>query len=140
MLDFLCEDGYIPTDLLLWFVDLLGLPEDKQREVITFALAMRSSRESRYCKSGVFLRCCVKFDFPLLEELSVCTYAQFKLLPVDVQQNYFRMIGLEEWADIRTNLIANYQRLCDSPLYLRAFQLVIDKLEHQIRRGASIYG
>ena len=30
-------------------------------------------------------RCCVKFDFPIMEELSVCTYAQLKKLPAEIQ-------------------------------------------------------
>jgi len=70
----------------------------------------------------------------------VWTYSQFKLLPVDVQQKYFRMIGLEEWADIKENLISSYRNVCDSPVYWTAFEMVANKLESQIRRGISIYG
>jgi hypothetical protein len=50
------------------------------------------------------------------------------------------MIGVEEWNEIKEDLIQNYKTTLDSELYFKAFMLIVDKLEYQIKKGASIYG
>lgn len=76
---------------------------------------------------------------PLFEELEVVTCARFKLLPSAVQQEYFRMIGIEEWKQIKASLKEKYERIANSDLYLKAFTTILEKLEQQINRGCSIY-
>jgi hypothetical protein len=66
-------------------------------------------------------RCCVKFDFPIMEELSLSTYAQLKLLPLETQQSYYRMIGLEEWLEIKEELLKKYHDTCETRVYYKAF-------------------
>ncbi len=85
-------------------------------------------------------RCCVKFDFPIMEELSVSTYSQFRLLPIEIQQKYYRMIGMDEWMEIKEILEDRYQQTCESPIYLKAFVMIANRLEGEIKKGTSIYG
>lgn len=96
--------------------------------------------DAKGIRNDCFYRFCLKFDMPLFDEVVVAAYARFKLLPPDVQQRYFRMIGVEEWTHIRQELLASYRAHCTSEIYLKAFTLILDKLEGQIKRGASIYG
>mgnify|MGYP000916718483 FL=1 len=148
MLAFLTEDALIPTHTFLWLLELLGLNEQKQRKVIEFALPQPESRKSsqegnlypKHVKVDVFYRCCVKFDLPIFEEMSISSHALFKQLPMEVQQNYFRMIGLTEWNTIKLNLINKFKHNCELPFYAQAYLNIADKLEREIRKGASIYG
>lgn len=94
----------------------------------------------RSIKNDAFYRFCLKFDLPLFEELAVAAYSRFKKLSEQLQQRYFRMIGVEEWAGIRKELTSSYLKGSHSQIYLKAFQLILDRLEGQIKRGASIYG
>jgi predicted metal-dependent TIM-barrel fold hydrolase len=72
--------------------------------------------------------------------LAVATYGRFKQLPEPLQERYFRMIGVEEWGAIREELTSSYCKGGHSQIYFKAFQMILDKLEGQIKRGASIYG
>ena len=91
--------------MFIWLIDLLGFSEDTQKDIINFVwpVSHRKSfrqnqveeKKDKNMKIDMFYRCCVKFDFPIMEELSVSTYSQLKLLPEEIKQNYYRMIGLE---------------------------------------------
>lgn len=63
-----------------------------------------------------------------------------KLLPEYIQQNYYRMIGLDEWNEIKSNLLDKYLHICESSVYFKAFTIITEKLERQIKKGVSIYG
>ncbi len=77
----------------------------------------------------MFYRCCVKFDFPIFEEMSVSSHSLFKQLPTEIQQNFFRMIGLAEWANIKQNLVQKFKVICDLPFYSEAYLNIAEKLE-----------
>ena len=122
LLDFISEDQTINCQVFIWLIDLLGFSEDDQKSIINFALPIvkrKSFRQNeleekkeRTMKTDMFYRCCVKFDFPIMEELSVSTYSQLKLLPEEIKQNYYRMIGLEQWIQIRKALTERHRSTC----------------------------
>lgn len=143
MLEFASTEGHLSGEFLVWLIDFLGFEEHRQNEMLGFLLQRGSSREvegGRGIKNDCFYRFCLKFDMPLFEELAVAAYARFKHLPEELQQRYFRMIGIEEWTGIKQDLVNSYRSSSPSDIYLKAFMLIVDKLEGQIKRGASIYG
>jgi hypothetical protein len=46
---------------------------------------------------------------------------------VELQQRYFRMIGVEEWTEIKRSLINSYRLVC-GPAHCAAFEMVANKL------------
>lgn len=63
--------------------------------MISFLFRKENISESgKSIKNDYFYRFCLKFDLPLFEELAVATYGRFKQLPEQLQQRYFRIIGI----------------------------------------------
>jgi hypothetical protein len=85
------------VQVFIWLLEMLDFTEEQQKNIIDFALpeTIKKRRDSKqrksqkdedeshekHVKSDMWYRCCVKFDFPIMEELSVTTYSQMKLLP-----------------------------------------------------------
>lgn len=127
MIEFLGFDEQQQTDFLSSFLTKKLYSRDStlsSQYLITPSEANYKSLE-KYVKNDHFYRLCVRFDMPLFEELEVVTCARFKLLPSAVQQEYFRMIGIEEWKQIKAFLKEKYEKIANSDLYYKAFTTIL---------------
>lgn len=109
---------------MLWLVDLIGFNDEEQKEILYFAFKKKKnskispktegSKENielfRICREDLFYRICVKFDLPIFEELVVSVHSKFKLLPLNIQQYYCKILGANEFLEIKEKLIAEYSK------------------------------
>ena len=106
----------------------MALPEPKQREIFSFVLEVTDS-ESRLCPHDTFYRCCVRFDLPIFEQVSMGVHLRFKELQPEVTQKYFGAIRMEEWAEVSQQLSDKYHVTGASEMDQNAFYYILRRLE-----------